>query len=436
MLKKIATADLRLGMYVHQLCGSWLDHPFWKKRFLLEDPKQLAQLRASPIREVWIDVQRGIDAFEDTEILDEGTSIETILDDDREPAMLAPDYFISTADDDRPTSLAEELVRAKRIVGQAKGAMDAMFQDVRLGRAVDAEHCVPLVNDITSSVKRNPGAIVSLARLKTSDDYTYMHSVAVCALMIALARQLGLSEDETRAAGMGGLVHDVGKAVMPIEILNKPGALTNDEYAVMKTHTTVGHAMLLEARGVGPDALDVSLHHHEKINGTGYPHRLSGDAISLYARMGAVTDVYDAITSRRAYKDGWNPAVSVQRMAQWTRDGHFDEKIFQAFVKSVGIYPIGSLVRMRSDRLAVIVDRSGTNLLAPIVTTFFDAKARVPIARETVDLARPGCNDRIESREDFAAWGFDDLDDLWLHPAVRMPAVTSPLAESYSSSAQ
>ncbi len=416
MLKKIATADLRLGMYVHQLCGSWLDHPFWKKRFLLEDPKQLAQLNASPIREVWIDIDRGFDAFTGTEILDEGTSIDDEVEDEAE--MLAPDFFVSTPiDDDGPTSLAEELVRAKRIVGQARVAMTEMFQDVRMGRAINAEHCMPLVNDITASVKRNPGAIVSLARLKTSDDYTYMHSVAVCALMVALGQQFGLNDEQVRAAGMGGLVHDVGKATMPVEILNKPGALTSDEYAVMKTHVTVGHAMLQEARGVDRFALDVCLHHHEKVNGTGYPHGLAGNAISLVARMGAVCDVYDAITSQRSYKAAWNPAVAIQRMAQWTKEGHFDEKVFQAFVKSVGIYPIGSLVRLRSNRLAVIVDRSGANLLAPTVTAFFDAVAKVPVDRETIDLAQPDCRDRVESREDAAAWGLEGLDALWLSPA-------------------
>jgi HD-GYP domain-containing protein (c-di-GMP phosphodiesterase class II) len=246
----------------------------------------------------------------------------------------------------QPVCMQEEMQRAKQIVSQARGAMKTMFEDMRMGKAVDAEHCLPLVEEINASVARNPGAIVSLARLKTSDDYTYMHCVAVCALMVALGRQLKLPDGDVREAGLAGLVHDLGKSAMPMDVLNKPGKLTTEEFAIIRRHPEEGHRMLLEAKGVGEVPLDVCLHHHEKISGQGYPHRLKGDDISVFARMGAVCDVYDAITSNRPYKAGWDPSESVQRMAQWTREGQFDERIFQAFVRSIGIYPTGSLVRL------------------------------------------------------------------------------------------
>lgn len=308
--------------------------------------------------------------------------------------------------------MTEEVVRARRILGQARPAMKSMFADARMGKAVDTEHCLPLVDEITQSVARNPGAIVSLARLKTSDDYTYMHSVAVCALMVALARQLGLSEDETREVGLAGLVHDLGKAMMPLDVLNKPGKLTDAEYAIMKGHPEAGHRMLVEGRGVGPIPLEVCLHHHEKMNGTGYPHRLKGEQISLYARMGAVTDVYDAITSNRPYKAGWDPAESVQKMAQWTKEGHFDERVFQAFVKSLGIYPTGSLVRLQSGRLAVVMEQGTGSLLHPVVRVFFSTKAKQHIPPERLDLSKSV--DQIVGRESPAVWGFKHLDQLWM----------------------
>jgi HD-GYP domain-containing protein (c-di-GMP phosphodiesterase class II) len=243
-----------------------------------------------------------------------------------------------------------------------------------------------------------------------------MHSVAVCALMVALAQQLKLNALDTREAGLAGLVHDLGKAMMPLEVLNKPGALTPAEFAIMKSHPQAGHQMLVEGQGVGPIPLDVCLHHHEKINGRGYPHGLQGDEISLFARMGAVCDVYDAITSNRPYKAGWDPGDSIQKMAQWAKDGHFDEAIFQAFVKSIGIYPTGALVKLKSGRLGVVVEQGTRSLLTPTVKVFFSTKSNEPITPVLLDLSDPKVTDQIVSRESVASWGFKNLDQFWMAP--------------------
>ena len=269
-----------------------------------------------------------------------------------------------------------------------------------------------LVEEITQSVLRNPGALINLALLKTADDYTYMHSVAVCALMASLARQLGLNEQEIREAGMAGLLHDLGKAVMPMQILNKPGKLTDDEFRTIKNHPVEGHRILLEGKSASDIVLDVCLHHHEKIDGSGYPNKLAGDQISLYAKMGAVCDVYDAITSNRPYRKGWDPAESIQKMSQWCT-GHFDEHVFQAFVKSVGIYPVGSLVKLGSGRLAVVLEQSEKSLLAPRIKVFFSTKSQTYIVPEVLDLSHPGVTEKIVGREDAVTWGIKNIDELW-----------------------
>ena len=413
MLKKISVHQLRPGMFLHGLCCSWLDHPFWKTSFVIKGDEEIRKLLDSPVREVWIDAAKGLDV---AEFID--TAPAPLAE--PEPASAQPAEpqverisLQLAPEPPQPVALTDEVARAARLCRQAEGAVKDMFQDIRLGKAVDAEHCLPLVDEITSSVQRNPGAIVSLARLKTKDDYTYMHSVAVCALMVALSRQLGLPEAETREAGLAGLLHDLGKAAMPLEVLNKPGKLTPDEYAIMRTHPAAGHAALVEGKGVGPIPLDVCLHHHERIDGKGYPHGLTGAQMTLHAKMGAVCDVYDAITSNRPYKAGWDPAESIQRMAQWAREGHFDEVVFQAFVKSIGIYPTGSLVKLESGRLGVVVEQNAGSLLEPLVRVFWSTRSNEPIPRQFVDLSVAGAKDRIVSREKPADWGFKNLDELW-----------------------
>lgn len=283
-----------------------------------------------------------------------------------------------------------------------------------MGKAIEAEAAAPLVEEISNSMLRNPGALVSIARLKTADDYTYLHSVAVCALMIALARQLGLDEQQTREAGMAGLLHDLGKAMIPAAVLNKPGKLTDAEFTVVKSHPEEGHKLLLAGNGASEIARDVCLHHHEKFDGSGYPAGLSGEAISLYARMGAVCDVYDAITSNRPYKAGWDPAESIRRMAEWK--GHFDPAIFQAFVKSLGIYPVGSLVRLESGKLGVVVEQNGQSLLKPRIKVFFSTRSQSYLKPEIIDLARSA--EKIAGREDAEKWGIKDVDRYWAAETV------------------
>ena len=407
MLKKIGVEHLRLGMHIHELCGSWMEHPFWRTRFVLDDADDIRRIRESGITEVWINTGKGLDASVGEARAETHSETEVAAEVDRTLEQSA-----EGSAPPRPVPMVEEVRRAAKICAGSKKAVVSMFNEARMGKTVSSEAAGELGDEISSSVMRNPGALISLARLKTADDYTYMHSVAVCALMVALARQLGQDEATTRELGMAGLLHDLGKALMPMDVLNKPGKLTDQEFVIIKSHPEAGHKMLLEGSGVGEIPLDVVLHHHEKMDGSGYPKRFKGDQISLYAKMGAVCDVYDAITSNRPYKAGWDPAESIRKMAEWC-NGHFDERVFQAFVKCLGIYPIGSLVRLASGRLGVVMEQSEHSLLTPVVKVFFSAKAKAHIAPEIVDLSHPRVTDKIVSREEAAAWGLTNIEQLW-----------------------
>lgn len=411
MRKKISVDELEPGMFLDEVCGSWLDNPFWRSRFVISDPKQIAQLRASKVREVWIDVGKGSDPWAATEQAD----LQPLPD--RRPADEQPVGPRPAGADRRPVPISEEIARAAEICAGAKAAVTSMFLEARMGNTVDAAGVSDLVEDISSSVARNSSALISLARLKTADDYTYMHSVAVCAMMIALARQLHLGEEAVRAVGVAGLLHDVGKMMLPIEVLNKPGKLTDAEFAVVKSHPGKGHDFLLESANIDPITLDVCLQHHEKVDGSGYPEKRMGSQISLYAKMGAVCDVYDAITSNRPYKIGWDPSESLRRMGTWA-SGHFDMPIFHAFAKTLGIYPVGSLVRLSSGRIGVVIEQGEGSLTTPVVKAFYLVASAKRIEPEIVNLSARGCTDKIIAREEPAEWKFADLDAMWSGLAI------------------
>jgi len=402
MLKRIAVADLRVGMFIQEFCGSWMDHPFWKSKFLLESEKDLARIRDSAISELWIDVSKGSDVAAGVQAASEAE-----VECEAQARLLAAIEPPKV----KTLSMAQELEHAVKLCARSKQAVMAMFSDARMGQALQFEQAESLVEEISDSVMRHPNALISLARLKHADEYTYMHSVAVCALMIALARQLGLPEAAVREAGLAGLLHDIGKMAVPPELLDKPGKLTDAEFATVRRHPEEGGSILIASKQVSALVLDVCLHHHEKVDGSGYPHHLQGDQISLLAKMGAVCDVYDAITSNRPYKQGWDPAESIRKMAEWK--GHFDELVFQSFVKTVGIYPVGALVRLQSGRLAVVLEQNPKALLAPRVKVFFSTKSRMPLPQVVVDLSKPGIEDRIVGREPAEEWGFERLDELW-----------------------
>lgn len=394
MLKKIKVDDARLGMYLHDICGKWMEHPFWKKSFKIAKQEDLDALKNCGLDEMVIDTSKGLDV--EASVAEHPVAVSEV--------EAKPNEIISVIKEVQSNvSLQEELVAAKRIHANTKEAVKSMFREARMGNALDLQEVGSLVEEINQSMVRNSDALLSLIRLKNLDEYTYLHSVAVCMLMVALGRQLGIKGDTLKQAGIAGLLHDVGKIIIPNEVLNKPGHLTDEEFKVVRSHPQKGWEILKASYDVSELVLDVCLHHHERVDGRGYPHQLAGADISFFARMGAVCDVYDAITSNRCYRKGWDPAKAISKMAAW-RDVQFDENIFHAFVKTVGIYPNGTLLKLESGRLGVVVEQS-KKLTAPFVKIFFSIRANAHIPSETIDLSKS--QEVIASIEDPLQWGLD-----------------------------
>jgi putative nucleotidyltransferase with HDIG domain len=365
MLKKIKATQLEEGMVLKGLDGVWTGVPNSRSTSRVLDRRLLRSLRARGDISVWIEVTEA------------------------PPVVRAP-----------PPIDAQEAATNARAFGAS--TMKGAFADAQANRPLNVAQAIQVVDGIYATIEHDPGAMLSVARLKTADEYTYMHCVTVCALMAAFARELGMTEGQCRNAAIGGLFHDLGKARVPIDILNKPGALTDAEFATMKNHPRLGTEMLQSNGFDEPIALDICLHHHEKIGGGGYPDGLDDEEISIYARMAAICDVFDAVTSARVYKRAWDPADALVRMAAWK--GHFDRELLAAFIKLVGVYPVGSLVRLSSGMLAVVVQQRKDQLYAPVVRTFYSTVQETPTVPTLLDLSEPDCDVQIVGREPRDLW--------------------------------
>jgi HD-GYP domain-containing protein (c-di-GMP phosphodiesterase class II) len=306
-------------------------------------------------------------------------------------------------------ALGDELARASTIRREAVELVRTVMQDARLGKAVELDKVAPVVESITASILRNSGALLSLLRIKTKDHYTFLHSVSVCTLLVAFCRSRNMDNDTIYQAGLGGLLHDTGKALVPDHILNKPGPLTESEFAIVKKHPRDGYDLLCQTPGIGPIPLDITLHHHERRDGSGYPGQQAGDAISELAQMAAIVDTYDAITSDRCYHKGLSAAEALRQIHEWSKV-RFNPMLTAEFMRCVGIYPVGTMVMLESGKLGVVVEPHESNLLTPKVNVFFSTKSLTYVRPHTIDLSRAlgfGGGDRILRPESAEKWQVD-----------------------------
>jgi len=408
-------------MFIHAFDGSWFDHPFWRSQFRVDTFEQLRRIRDSGLDGLIIDAERGRPLTQDpAPVARSGkskgkrTRASERPRDDAVSFRTAP-TFTPPEPPPRDTprrrrGYAAECRRAKRAIDRSREAVVDMFDAARLGRAVEVRKMVTLARAIGTSIERDSKALINLVRLKEKDEYTYLHSVAVCALMINFARHIGLDPQEVEDLGVAGLLHDVGKVAVSDEILNKPGALSKDEMRVVRSHPVAGHRLLASSPGVPEAALELCLRHHEKIDGTGYPGGLKGEGLSLFARMGAICDVYDAVTSNRPYKNAWTPCEALTAMQKWA--GHFDPALFDRFADSLGIFPTGTLVRLSTGELAVVVGNCEDAAENIVVRTFFDCETLAEIARVDRVIAPSMEHPRIIGRDSPGFWRFHDWDAL------------------------
>ena len=398
MTKKIDVRQLRPGMYIADLGSDWMAHPFLRSSLKIKDEAMIAKIIDSGIHEVYIDPAKGLD------VADAPTHHEVERELEQQMLQAATETVAP-----RRVSATEEMGRAKKIHAEAHKIIHNIMQDVRLGEQVKLEKVEPLVEQMTESILRNGGALLSLCRVKNKDDYTFLHSVSVCALQVSFCRALGMDAATLHLAGIGGLLHDIGKVKVPDMILNKAGRLTDEEFKAMKCHVTESKQILDQIEGIRELSIQVAYQHHERYDGSGYPEGLKGEAISQMGKMAAICDVYDAITSDRVYHKGLAPHEALRKIFEWSKF-HFDPVLVQQFLRTIGIYPVGTLVMLESGRLAIVLEQGEGNLLQPTVKAIYDSRRQQYIAPTVVDLSRPighGGGDKIVGHETPDRWGID-----------------------------
>lgn len=399
MMKKIQTAQLRPGMFVHDFNCEWVENPFFSSQLLIKDDQMVAKVLKVGIREIYIDTSKGGDIT--------GGESETHV---RREIDKVITKISENVKEDVSLPMREELHAAKKAHTAAKKIVTSVMHDVRMGKQVELEAVNGVVEQMVDSIFRNKGALSSLSRIKSKDEYTFYHSVNVCVLMVAFTKGLGMSRTVINRAGVGALLHDVGKMVVPVEILTKNDRLTEEEFAMMKDHVVQSRIIMLHTPGITEESVAVAAQHHERYDGSGYPDHLKGEEISELGRMAAIVDVYDAITSDRCYHKGLSTSEALRKIFEWGKY-HFDPKMVEMFIKVVGIYPVGTMVRLESGLVAVVKESGMANLLMPVVTVFYDKKKERYLQPRDIDLAGPdGVPHRILGPETAPGYSINPLE--------------------------
>jgi HD-GYP domain-containing protein (c-di-GMP phosphodiesterase class II) len=390
MLKRIDVADVRLGMYIHKLEGPWLKHPFWKTKFLLTDPGQLADLHASELDGIVIDVEKGDDVSgaappaRRRELVASQSRAVPVERPQFEPARPSAPARPFDPRSTAPTSTAREVGNVIGIVARSERILSGVFNQARLGKAIRSSQVEPVIEELFASIQRNPHAFNGLMRVKRENSSLYTHALAVSALMIAMGRQLRLDTTRIKQAGMAGLLMDVGMGHLPLDVATIMEKLSDREHEIVKTHTQLGHDFLAMGGEIPEEVMKVCLEHHERFDGSGYPLGLQGDQISLFGRMAGICDSYDSMTSDRPHRPRMEPNAVFEIMSG--REGHFDPRLLGEFIESLGVYPIGSVVRLDNGRLALVVDQNTQDYTRPRVWTFYDTAERKVVKPEDVNL--------------------------------------------------
>ena len=388
MIVELSISDLTVGMYV-------VDITVPKDKFTLAS-------------ETWISEQRVIDALKRKgveKLLVDPTKAKMPEPVSSKPALSKPQAFKSVAR--KPHSLKrkspsnlnkpskpikrslfkEEVREARQLFDESKAIQQRLFLDARNGVPLSLEPVQEVTNRSMEMIFDNPDALACVINIRHKDQYLLEHSVSVSVLMTIFAFYLKMDKEVVSELAIGAFLHDVGKIMISPKILDKPGRLTDEEFEVMKTHANHSIRIIKETPNISPLSLEVAKLHHEKLNGRGYPYGVGASEISLYGRMISICDIYDALTANRCYKDGYPQVKAFSILRMLGQNNELDADLVDHFIKCMGVYPVGALVQLESNRLAIVESHNLSDPIRPKVKPFYHLNPNHFESCEHIDLA-------------------------------------------------
>lgn len=370
-LVQISVNDLSIGMYVAELDRPWLGTPFLLQGFVISSQDEIQTLQEL-CQHVFVEVEK--QTFHAAPSHATGKRMKR-----PEPAQRVKWT--------REVPIKKEVSKAQGSFAEARKIADTVLTSIQLGQDFDVAQVKQVVSDCVDSILRNEDALLWLMQIKSKDNYTAEHCMNVGIMSAAFGKHLGHPRFELEQLGLCGMLHDIGKVKVPNEILNKPGKLTPEEFSEMRNHALYGRNILMARQDVYTGAVDVAYGHHERLNGRGYPRGVSAEKIPYFAKVVAIVDTYDAITSNRIY-DGSRSANKAMEILSEGKETHFDAELVEEFIRWMGIYPPGSLVEMTNGELGIVIDANERMKLRPRVLLVLDAQKQKREQEVEVDLSQ------------------------------------------------
>lgn len=379
-LEKIAINDVEMGMYVVSVINPKTQLTVKSEGFVSSD-KTLKKLKKSGVKFIFIDMDKSKHASKSIDVDVVETEIETEVEEDHH---------------ERKVPLDAEMNKAVKLYNNAKDLQGKILTSITESKDIDIAEVSQTTDAIVDSIFRNQDALSCMSRIRMKDEYLVEHSLNVAVLISIFAKHMSYDKKIIEQLALGAFLHDIGKVLIPDNVLNKPGRLTSEEYDVMKGHVIKGLEVVKTMDGVPDIALSLIATHHERLDGKGYPFGLAAEDISIFDRMIAIVDSYDAMTADRVYKAGMHPIQAFKNLIKDSKES-YDNGLVEKFIQSLGLYPVGTLVKLTSGKVGLISGLNKNKPLKPIVRVFYNTRLKQNIAVEDIDLAKPKYDDQIDS---------------------------------------